>query len=102
MRNHIVRILGALAALTPWLVGQFPHVPWEAVTSASIALLGGAEYAQRVENGKTRAALEEPSSWEAAALAQNQLAQKEAAKVAAGEPRDGDTVQTPTVGTVEG
>ncbi|WP_327377657.1 hypothetical protein OG393_29140 [Streptomyces sp. NBC_01216] len=56
-RKHVVRLLGALAALTPWLVVQFPDIPWEALIPFSLALLGGAEVAQRVEDQKTVTAL---------------------------------------------
>ncbi|MEU1071570.1 MULTISPECIES: hypothetical protein [unclassified Streptomyces] len=73
-RKHIVRLLGALAALTPWLVAQFPDIPWEALIPFSLALLGGAEVAQRVEDQKTGTALSEPSPDEAAAAAHLRLA----------------------------
>ncbi|GGX08081.1 hypothetical protein [Streptomyces noursei] len=73
-RKHVVRFLGALAALTPWLVAQFPDIPWEALIPFSLALLGGAEVAQRVEDQKTDTALSEPSPDEAAAAAHLRLA----------------------------
>ncbi|MFD9563374.1 hypothetical protein [Streptomyces sp. NPDC059994] len=77
-RKHVVRLLGALAALTPWLIVQFPDIPWEALIPASLALLGGAEVAQRVEDRKTETALFEPSPEEAAAAAHLKLALYEA------------------------
>ncbi|MFJ7901880.1 hypothetical protein ACIQ6V_15555 [Streptomyces sp. NPDC096198] len=88
LRNHVVRVLGALAALTPWLVAQFPDIPWEALIPFSLALLGGAEVAQRVEDQKTDTALSEPSPDESAEAAQLRLALMEmehAAKAAVAE-----------------
>ncbi|WP_370422480.1 hypothetical protein AB8O64_29760 [Streptomyces sp. QH1-20] len=74
LRKHVVRLLGALAALTPWLVAQFPDIPWEALIPFSLALLGGAEVAQRVEDQKTDTALSEPSPDETASAAHLRLA----------------------------
>ncbi|AYG80009.1 hypothetical protein DWB77_02129 [Streptomyces hundungensis] len=76
-RNHIVRILGVLAAFTPLLVSLVPQVDWVTLIPLSIALLGGAEAAQRLENQKTANALAEPSPDLAAELAQARLALRE-------------------------
>ncbi|MFJ7205604.1 hypothetical protein ACIQWR_18955 [Streptomyces sp. NPDC098789] len=77
-RKHVVRLLGALAALTPWLVIQFPDIPWEALIPFSLALLGGAEVVQRVEDRKTETALFEPSPEDSASAAHLRLALYEA------------------------
>ncbi|MEH6373682.1 hypothetical protein V7793_04885 [Streptomyces sp. KLMMK] len=78
LRNHIVRFLGVLAAFTPLLVARFPQVDWVTLIPLSIALLGGAEAAQRMEDKKTAEALMEPSPDLAAEVAQARLAAAEA------------------------
>ncbi|MFE3579385.1 hypothetical protein [Streptomyces vinaceus] len=88
-RKHVVRLLGALAALTPWLVVQFPDIPWEALIPFSLALLGGAEAVQRVEDRKTETARLEPSPDEAAAAAHLQLALYEAGLTSSPETAKG-------------
>ncbi|OLZ74237.1 hypothetical protein AV521_00625 [Streptomyces sp. IMTB 2501] len=74
LRNHIVRFLGVLAAFTPLLVALVPQVDWVTLIPLSIALLGGAEAAQRMEDRKTAEALAEPAPDLAAEVAQARLA----------------------------
>ncbi|MFE9442485.1 hypothetical protein ACFYO2_26565 [Streptomyces sp. NPDC006602] len=63
--KHGVRIYSVLAALVPALVLVWPNVPWEALVSASAALLGLGVVAASHEDTKTLKALYEDSPFEA-------------------------------------
>ncbi|MFF4245218.1 hypothetical protein ACFYY2_12175 [Streptomyces sp. NPDC001822] len=53
---HGVRIYSVLAALVPALLIVWPHVPWEAIVTASAALFGAGVAAATHEDTKTRRA----------------------------------------------
>ncbi|MFF4557156.1 hypothetical protein [Streptomyces sp. NPDC001422] len=72
--KHGVRIYSVLAALVPLLLGLWPNVDWEAVLPVAAVLLGAGEVAQRHEDRKTLAALNETSPWDLAAARQAELA----------------------------
>ncbi|WP_143201151.1 hypothetical protein [Streptomyces uncialis] len=78
VQNHGVRLLAVLAALAPILLTRFPGVPWEALAATGAALLGVGELAQRAEDGKTAAALLEPSPWDRVSEQQATLTAMEA------------------------
>ncbi|MGW0583017.1 hypothetical protein ACWD25_45495 [Streptomyces sp. NPDC002920] len=59
--KHGVRIYSVLAALVPALVLIWPGVPWEALVSASAALLGVGVLTASHEDTKTLRALYEDS-----------------------------------------
>ncbi|MEV5913379.1 hypothetical protein AB0M00_31365 [Streptomyces chartreusis] len=63
--KHGVRIYSILAALVPALVLIWPSLPWEALVSASAALLGVGAVAARHEDTKTLRALYKDSPFEA-------------------------------------
>ncbi|MFF5371329.1 hypothetical protein [Streptomyces sp. NPDC013187] len=63
--KHGVRIYSVLAALVPALVLVWPTVPWEALVTASAALLGVGVVAASHEDTKTLRALYEDSPFEA-------------------------------------
>ncbi|MFD8088984.1 hypothetical protein [Streptomyces malaysiensis] len=68
--KHGVRLFAVVAAVTPFLVTRFPDIPWEALAAAAAALLGAGEVAQRHEDSKTSAALQDTSPWDLAEVAQ--------------------------------
>ncbi|UFQ16426.1 MULTISPECIES: hypothetical protein [Streptomyces] len=74
LRAHAVRIVAVLAALVPLLVVRFPEIDWYGLVAVVGALLGVGEVAQRVEDGKTRAALHETSPYDELAMLHQQLA----------------------------
>lgn len=59
--KHGVRIYSVLSALVPALVLVWPKIPWEALVSASAALLGLGVAAASHEDIKTLRALYEDS-----------------------------------------
>ncbi|MFC4501758.1 MULTISPECIES: hypothetical protein [Streptomyces] len=59
--KHGVRVYAILAALVPALVLIWPNLPWEALVSASAALLGVGVAAASHEDAKTLRALYEDS-----------------------------------------
>lgn len=61
LSKHGVRIYSVLAALVPALVLIWPTVPWEAIVTASAALLGLGVATARHEDTKTLRALYEDS-----------------------------------------
>lgn len=63
--KHGVRIYSVLAALVPALVLVWPKVPWEAVVTASAALLGVGVVTASHEDTKTLKALYQESPFEA-------------------------------------
>ncbi|MGW1867960.1 hypothetical protein ACWCPS_20615 [Streptomyces mauvecolor] len=77
LRTHSVRIVAALAALTPLLVARWPGIDWYALAAVAAALLGAGEVAQRVENSKTDEALHQTSPLDELAAIHMQLAERE-------------------------
>lgn len=77
LRTHSVRIVTAIAALVPLLVARWPGIDWYALAAAAAALLGAGEVAQRVEDGKTSAALYKTSPYDELAALHKQLAEYE-------------------------
>ncbi|MFB7906402.1 hypothetical protein ACFC1T_08245 [Kitasatospora sp. NPDC056076] len=73
--------MAAVAALIPLLTAWYPAIPWEALVAAAAALFGVGEIAQRHEDGKTLAALNEPAPRDRAADLQAALTKLEAEQV---------------------
>ncbi|MFD7015882.1 hypothetical protein [Streptomyces sp. NPDC059928] len=80
LRTHSVRIVTALAALVPLLVARWPGIDWYTLAAVAATLLGAGEVAQRVEDGKTSAALYKTSPYDELAVIHKQLAEREAAQ----------------------
>ncbi|MFF7588639.1 hypothetical protein ACFZCK_14245 [Kitasatospora purpeofusca] len=87
----VVSFVGALLAL---LAVYIPGLPQEAILGVVSALVLGGVKAQQIEHSKTEAALHQMSPFEAAALAQQALAEAEAEHAA---PAVTDTGTRPLV-----